>query len=442
MRAFTFTELGQEEFDAFSASHPQGNFQQTHLMGDVRLKSGLDVSYLGVRENGTLVAATALIVHRGRLSSFAEIHDGPLCDFHDAELTRFFFDNIKRTAKAAGAAQLSITPEAPYQIRDSFGKALPTESDAPWPDGVPKGMPAAPDTASFEAITSYGFVHEGFDTTYNAIPRWRYVKDLTGISNEQELLATYTKNTRRDIRIAQDSFVRVEQIGRDQLGDYHTLCELSSEKQGFDNRPIEYFQLLFDTLGDAAEFKVAYIDMPAYLASWEAKRDALAADIERLEATISGSDDEQGQFRSHRKAQRQLNDAREKYQSSLKRVESAQAAIEAQGERIPAAAALFVWHPRECVYLFSGSDQRHAPFCAATAIQHHMLCECVERGITRYNFYGINGIFDDPADSGRGLLEFKQGFNGYVEEMMGSFTLPVKPAAYALKQLAHKVLKR
>lgn len=442
MRAFTFTELPEAEFDAFSATHPQGNFQQTHLMGNVRAKSGIQVTYLGVREEGSLVAATALMVHRARLSSFAEIHDGPLCDFHDTELTSYLFDNIKRVAKAAGAAQLSITPEVVYQVRDSFGKTLPADDSTPWPEGVPAGMPATPDTASFEALVGCGFMHEGFDQAYNAIPRWRYVKDLTGIGSEQELLTTYTKNTRRDIRIAQDSFVHVEQIGRDQLADYHMLCELSSEKQGFDNRPLSYFQLLFDTLGDAAEFKVAYIDMPAYLAAWEAKRDALAADIERLEATIAGAGEEQGQFRSHRKAQRQLNDAREKHQSSLKRVESAKAAIESQGERIPAAAALFVWHPRECVYLFSGSDQRHAPFCAATAIQHEMLCECLERGITRYNFYGINGVFDDPADPGRGLLEFKQGFNGYVEEMMGSFTLPVKPATYALKQLAHKVLRR
>lgn len=441
MREFSFTELSPQELDAFSASHPQGNFQQTHLMGEVRRKSGVHVSYLGVREGGVLVAAAVLMVHKGRLSSFAEIHDGPLCDFHDKELTSYFFEQIKAYARKEGAAQLSVTPEAPYQIRDGFGHTLPTDGSE-LPEGVPADAPTEPDTVSFETLTACGLVHEGFDQTYNAIPRWRYVKDLRGITTEQQLLATYTKNTRRDVRIAQDSFVTVEQIGRDQLVDYHTLCEISADKQGFDNRPLSYFELLFDTLGDTAEFKVAYIDMPAYLAEWEAKRDSLAATIERLEAQIAGADEGEGQFRSHRKAQRQLNDAREKYQSALKRVDSASAAIAEQGEHIPAAAALFVWHPRECIYLFSGSDQRHAPFCAPTAIQHTMLCECLERGCTRYNFYGINGVFDDPKDPGRGLLEFKQGFVGYVEEMMGSFTLPVKPATYALKQLAHKVLGR
>lgn len=47
-----------------------------------------------------------------------------------------------------------------------------------------------------------------------------------------------------------------------------------------------------------------------------------------------------------------------------------------------------------------------------------------------------------PDDEGRGVLEFKQGFNGYVEELPGEFVLPVKPVAYAMKQFAHKLLSR
>ena len=437
MREFSLEELDQQEFDAFSAHHPQGNFQQTHRMGDVRQKEGTQVQYLGVREDGKLVAATSLEIHRSRLSSFAEIHDGPLCDFHDEELTRFLFKQLRKRASAGGAAQLSITPEAVYQVRDSFGAALPAAGEK-WPVGVPKECPVEADVASFEAIRACGFVHDGFDQTYSAVPRWRYVKDLSGISNEKGLLATYAKNTKRNVRIAETSCVRVEQASRDQLGTFHDICELSCEKQGFDNRPLEYFQLLYDCLGDDAVFLIAYIDAKAYLKSWEDKRDSFAADMERLQALIDNAPEGAKTDKNEKK----LADVTSKHQASLSRVEDARSYLEQDGELIPAAAALFVYHPRECVYLFSGSDPKYAKFYAATAIQHHVMCDCLERGIDRYNFYGINGVFDDPSDPGRGLLEFKQGFGGYVEEMMGSFTLPVKPATYALKQLAHRVLGR
>ncbi len=70
-----------------------------------------------------------------------------------------------------------------------------------------------------------------------------------------------------------------------------------------------------------------------------------------------------------------------------------------------------------------------------------MLHLCIERGVNRYNFYGIDGIFDDPDSEGRGVLEFKQGFNGYVEELLGEYTAPVRPVVFAAKSLARKLLK-
>ena len=438
MRDFTFGTIDERTFDEFSARHPQGNFQQTSRMAAVHRADGAHVSLLGVREAGTLVAATTLDVHKGRLSTFAEIHDGPLCDLHDRELTTFLFDNLRTFARKEGAAQLSITPEVVWQVRDSLGCALPTSEDAPWPAFVPEGVPTGCDQASFDTLTSCGFLHEGFDQEYNAIPRWRYVKDLTGITSEKDLLATYAKNTKRNVRIAETSAVEVTRATREELSIFHDICELSCEKQGFDNRPLPYFELLYDKLGDDAVFHIAYIDAAAYLKSWEDKRDGFLADVHRLERLIEAAKDTGKTDKNEKK----LADVQSKYEASLNRVETARSYLEEDGARIPAAAALFVYHPHECVYLFSGSNPKYAKFYAATAIQHHVMCTCLERGITRYNFYGINGVFDDPDDPGRGLLEFKQGFSGYVEEMMGSFTLPVKPATYALKQLAHKVLKR
>ena len=77
-----------------------------------------------------------------------------------------------------------------------------------------------------------------------------------------------------------------------------------------------------------------------------------------------------------------------------------------------------------------------------TAIQHHAMMQCLERGMERYNFYGISGVFDDPDDPGRGVLEFKQGFDGYVEELPGAFTLPVDRVRCALADTAHRLLHR
>ena len=61
--------------------------------------------------------------------------------------------------------------------------------------------------------------------------------------------------------------------------------------------------------------------------------------------------------------------------------------------------------------------------------------------VNLYDFYGIDGIFDDPDDEGRGVLEFKQGFNGYVVEMPGDFMKVLRPVTYRAQRLAHKLLE-
>ncbi|WP_033520095.1 peptidoglycan bridge formation glycyltransferase FemA/FemB family protein, partial [Bifidobacterium scardovii] len=184
MRSFSTVTLSGQEFDDFSATHAQGNFQQTSCAGTLRAGQGVDVEYLGVKENGAVVAAALLETHRAsRLSTFAVVHDGPMCDYHDGELLTFFMTALKRHAKAKGASQMAITPEAPYRLRDSDGNPLPDDQGG------------APDDEMVGLLTRAGFEHGGFTVGYTAVPRWRYLKDLTGIADEAALLKSYDKRT-------------------------------------------------------------------------------------------------------------------------------------------------------------------------------------------------------------------------------------------------------
>ena len=88
MRAFSLVTLSPEAFDDFSAHHADGNFQQTSAAGRLRAGQGIEVEYLGVQENGTIVAGALFETHRSRLSTFSVVHDGPLCDYRDRERFR------------------------------------------------------------------------------------------------------------------------------------------------------------------------------------------------------------------------------------------------------------------------------------------------------------------------------------------------------------------
>lgn len=376
MRAFSLVTLSPEAFDDFSAHHADGNFQQTSAAGRLRAGQGIEVEYLGVQENGTIVAGALFETHRSRLSTFSVVHDGPLCDYRDRELTEYFMTQLKQHAKAKGSAQMEIVPEMPYCLHDSRGGELPADQGG------------APADDAVETLKNLGFMHDGFTIGYTAVPRWRYLKDLTGITDEKSLLKSYDKRTQWSVKRAASMGVHVRELGEDELQ--------------------------------------VFADM-------ESKRDVLRKKVDTL----------QTKYDEHptTKTERQLGEESRNLEAAEKRLAEA-AEYAKDGDVLPAAASLFVEHARETVYLFSGSVEKYKPFYASALIQHDaMLHLCVERGVTRYNFYGINGVFDDPEDEGRGVLEFKQGFNGYVEELMGSFVLPVRPLTFKLKTALRKLLR-
>ena len=61
----------------------------------------------------------------------------------------------------------------------------------------------------------------------------------------------------------------------------------------------------------------------------------------------------------------------------------------------------------------------------------------IKNGFKKHNFYGIPAnINEHPKDYG--IYEFKRGFNGYVEELIGEFELPIT-WHYNLFKLIHKM---
>ena len=101
---------------------------------------------------------------------------------------------------------------------------------------------------------------------------------------------------------------------------------------------------------------------------------------------------------------------------------------------IPIAASMFVDHSGEIVYLYSGSVRKLARLGGVHYMQWQMIEEALNKGYKRYNFYGVKPV------EGNGVYLFKQGFRGHVEELLGTFMLPLnlKGRVYTLKQKYHE----
>ena len=113
--------------------------------------------------------------------------------------------------------------------------------------------------------------------------------------------------------------------------------------------------------------------------------------------------------------------------------------IEKYGEKdLVLAGSLFIYMPQETTYLFSGSYTEFNKFYAPALLQKYVMLESIKRGIPKYNFLGIQGIFDGSD----GVLRFKQNFNGYIVRKAGTFRYYPSPIKYKAIQLLKKILGR
>ena len=92
---------------------------------------------------------------------------------------------------------------------------------------------------------------------------------------------------------------------------------------------------------------------------------------------------------------------------------------------------MFILMQPEVIYLESGNYNQYMKFNAQYLIQWELIKYGIKNGFKKHNFYGIpDKINTHPKDYG--IYEFKKGFNGYVEELIGEYELPLTKEYYML----------
>ena len=128
-----------------------------------------------------------------------------------------------------------------------------------------------------------------------------------------------------------------------------------------------------------------------------------------------------------------INKKKDNYTQELKfinkKINELECLKEDKGNIIPLSAAMFMLYGDEIVYLFSGSYKEYMQYYGQYIIQWDMIKYACENKYKRYNFYGIIDVFNKNGKD-YGVYEFKKGFNGYVEELLGEYIYIINKKAY------------
>ena len=404
-----FTEITEKEYTKFWEKHPLKTFLSAPEISKLREKSGWITYFVGVKENKKLIAASMLFAHKRHFNSY-EFYSprGYLLDFNNTKLVDFFTKKLKEFVSDHKGYIFRVDPYLIYKERDLDGNIVEGGED---------------NSKVVEHLKELGF--KKVPTKNLEQVSWMFSLGLEG-KTEEQILKEMKPNTRNLIRKAEKFGITVNEISYDELDRFQSIMEETGERKGFSVRKLSYFQEMYKLFHDKNEVKyfITELNLKDYI-----KR--LKDEIKEKEEKISSLSD----AKYNDGAKKNLNN---EIESLKKRIDDSESIIKEQGKDIiTLSGSMFMLIQPEVIYLSSGNYEEFMKFNSQYLIQWELIKYGIENGFKKHNFYGIpENINTHPKDYG--IYEFKRGFNGYVEELIGEWELPIN-WKYKLFKIIHKI---
>ena len=202
--------------------------------------------------------------------------------------------------------------------------------------------------------------------------------------------------------------------------------EETSKRKGFSNRKLSYYQEMYNLFHEKNEVKffITELNLKEYI-------ERLKKEKEEKEEKITSLSD----AKYNDGAKKNLTKEIESIEKRIKDAEETRK--EKQTDIITLSGSMFMLIQPEIIYLSSGNYEEFMKYNSQYLIQWELIKYGLENGFKKHNFYGIpENINEHPKDYG--IYEFKRGFNGYVEELIGEYELPIN-WKYNLIKLIRKI---
>ena len=405
-----FCTISEDEFRKFYETSDQRTFLQTPEIGKLREKSGWQVHYLAVKKNKKIVAATMMVSitrHFGQKEFYAP--RGLLVDYKDKKILSFFTKEIKKYVKNNKGYEFRIDPYVVNIQRDINGDVVAGGID----NRVVK-----------KYLTDLGYKRVKKENMEQV--GWMYALDVFEKSEDQ-LLKDMKPNTRNIIRKTLKYGIEIDELKRDELKEFYKIMLETGKRKDFSIRNLEYFEDMYDLFAPRGEIKylVTRLNLKKHIASLKKEKE----ECEKSKNNINDSKFNAGKIKA----------IDEQIDGIEKRIQQAEDIRKKDGDVITLSGSMFILTQPEVIYLSSGNYEKYMFYNSQYLIQWEMIKYALHNNFKRYNFYGITGNFD-KNDKDYGIYEFKTRFNGYVEELIGEYVMPVSWVYYVLNFI-HKIKK-
>ena len=420
MRHFTFTDkLSREEFNSLAleqGSKVKAHFLGSYEWGEVSEQRNRTPHYVGVREDGRLVA-TALILERALVAGYTYFYipRGFTMDYSDRELLRYMTESLREFGRRRKALYFKIDPDIRLHTVDIEGNVVPGENN--------------------EALAAYlehlGYrrkpLNYGFE---NEQPRFTFRIPLEdGI---EAVESRYSRTTRTRIRQALEAGVEVYEGTSSDIPEFVRLMTMTEKRQGFFSHEPEFYQYFYDILAASGMVTLYFgrLDVPQIIARLEREHEVVAAEL----AELSG--------RTGKKTAGRIKEAEKKLAAVERQLEGL---ADKPKEKVTVSTYLITHYADKAWALYAANDMDYGKFFANYAVYQRQIRDSCEAGRKIFDVFGTVGR-PEEAGSTAGLYEFKKKWGGELTEFIGEFDYvlnkPVYEAYSRLIPMYHDLVNR
>ncbi len=230
---FVTDEESKKEYKKFLEGHERCNFQQSLEWAEVKKPNWKPEVILAEDEDGNIIGSLCVWIRKMPIfGNLMYSSRGPVCDIHDISVMKQLTDGAKELAKKYNAFVLRMEPDI-----------------------------VSDDQTFREVVTNLGYKikDDAKDFKDEIQPRYVFRLDIKG-KTEEEIMAGFKQKWRYNIRLASRKGVTVKEGTKEDLKDFHKIMIETGARDGFIIRPLEYFEKMYDCLGDHMKVLMAYYD--------------------------------------------------------------------------------------------------------------------------------------------------------------------------------------
>ena len=391
-----FVELTEKEYEKYWENHPLKTFLSAPKISKLREKNNWTTYFVGVKENKEIVAAAMLLSHK-RKFNVNEFYSprGFLLDFKNEELLNYFVEQVKEFIKNKNGYVLRIDPYVIYKQRDINGDIVEGGEDN---SNIVNHL----NELGFKKVKTENMEQVG----------WMFSLDLDG-KTEEDILKEMKPNTRNTIRKAEKLGIKMTELSYEELDRFQSIMEETGERKGFAIRNVDYFQNMYNLFHkqDEVKYYVTELNLKEYTKRLKEEKKEKEEKLNSLGEAKYKDGERKNLTKEIESLDKRISDSNEIMEKTNKDI-------------ITLSGSMFVLIQPEIIYLSSGNYEEYMKFNSQYLIQWELIKYGIKNGFKKHNFYGIPAnINEHPKDYG--IYEFKRGFNGYVEELIGEFELPI-----------------